>query len=168
MSFAITHTEDTVWRVGPGQSQTFGEIKRRVIEAHAHASEPISLGWKRSLHDDIAELKTECAEEGWDGYGADPLSDEAEFRAHYLIDIAPDSIRPPTIVPSPEGEISLEWHNDRNRSLSVTPLGDHLLIYAAILGLEQTRFGREPYSDSWPSSLLTLLREFFPRARYTA
>lgn len=161
MSFATSKVPSPTWHIGRGQSVTFHHISRRVIEAHAHATEPISSGWKRLLHDEVAELASECSTPGWDGYGADPISEEAELRAHYLIDVAPESIPPPMMIPSPEGEISLEWHVGRNRSLSVTPEADHSLIYAAILGPEQTRYGREPFSDSWPPPIVIMLREFF-------
>ena len=152
------------WEVGSGPPIA-GDVQEVLIKGGTQTSDPISLRWKDLLIDEILEIAVTCHKEGWDGYDAAPISSEAVTSAYNLIFSAPDSIRPPEAVPSPDGEIVFEWHSGRYR-MSVMPSGEEL-IYAANLGPNNVESGRKPLSWGWPRAVLNILSEYFPNARAT-
>ena len=162
----LTPTESTNshWHLGQGLGETSRDLRDAIQRFHAHANEPLSLGWKRNLLDQAQEFGDSCSQAGWDGYDASPISSEAVARALLLIDLIPEWAPPPELAPSPEGEISFEWYSGRNKILSVTPQKG-LLVYAASLGTDHTRYGKVPVLDSWPSDILSILSEHFCDAR---
>ena len=68
-------------------------------------------GWKRVLVDEAFEIYCECSEPGWDGYDALALSKEAFLNAKHFIDLIPDGVSRPDLVPSPDGWLSFEWRS---------------------------------------------------------
>jgi hypothetical protein len=160
MSKVITTTDH---RVRPEESGLSGDsrllcsILKKVDE---HASEPISLGWKRQLHDQAMEIRDECSVTGWDGYGAAAIPRESVIETMHLIHQLPDSVKPPYLVPSPGGYVSFEWHDSEKRGLSVSPKND-LLVWASVLGVDDTRYGRSPTRKGWPQAVLDILKDYF-------
>lgn len=163
MSWAVAQPTSNSWDIGPGLSETFERLRDAVQKSKAHATEPLSLGWKRYLRDRALELGDTCSQEGWDGYDATAISSEAVARALLLIDLLPEWTQPPELAPSPEGEISFEWYSWGDRILSVTPQKG-LLIYAAILAPDHTQYGKAPVGDSWPAEVLAILSRLFVHA----
>ena len=153
------------WLVEPGRSEESDKLRRKLLSAHEHASEPISLGWKRLLYDEAMEIRKQCSAADWDGYDAAPISVEAAARTLKLIRTLPDTIAPPDLVPSPEGEISLEWQDVQRRMVSVTPRPDRL-IWAAMMSDQHTQYGKAPLSEGWPKAVLDILDRYFPNARF--
>ena len=137
------------------------EVLRTVLQkAHDHATEPLSLGWKRQLYDLAMEIGSECSAPGWDGYRGAQIQTKAVIQTLKLISQLPDSSPRPELVPSPEGHISFEWHGSKGRVLSVSPKKE-LLIWASVLGPDDTAYGRSPARKCWPESILTILRDYF-------
>lgn len=135
------------------------------IQPDERTSEPVSLIWKQLILDEILDVAATCSSPGWDDAEALPISLEAVKRACNLIYLAPDSIRPPEIVPSADGEIAFEWRAGRNRILSLMPHGDDL-VFAAVLGRRNDReSGCKELAKGWPVRVWELLAEFFPNAR---
>jgi hypothetical protein len=95
---------------------------------------------------------------GWDGYEANPISDEAIERAKILIGGLPDSGPWPELVPSAEGEIAYEWNLGSSRVLSATPY-PHVIAWAASLGSNGRQFGKMPFNslNPWPRVFLSIL-----------
>lgn len=153
--------------IEPGRSQESEDLRRVLSWAHDHANEPLSLGWKRRLYDRTMEIGDRHSQAGWDGYDAEPITREAVVRTLNLLHLLPESISPPDLVPSPEGEISLEWHDVHKRIVSVTPR-PNLIIWAALTSDQHSQYGKAPLSDGWPSSLLDLLSQYFPNVRFTS
>ncbi|MEC4667912.1 MAG: hypothetical protein VST65_00095 [Nitrospirota bacterium] len=165
MNFGGEALMSSQWEVGSGPPIAWN-IQEVLIKGGTQTSDPISLRWKDLLIDEILEIAVTCHKEGWDGYDAAPISSEALSRACNLIYSAPDSIRPPEAVPSPDGEIAFEWHIGREKMMTVMPRGEEL-IYAAILGPNNVENGRKLLSGGWPSSIVNILLEYFPNARPT-
>jgi len=168
MSWAVAQPTSNLWNIGPrGFSETFDRLEEAIRNSQAHATEPLSLGWKGYLCDRAKELEDACSKPGWDGYDATPVSSEAVARALLLIELLPEWIQLPELAPSPEGEISFEWYSERDRILSVTPQKG-LLIYAAVLGPDHTQYGKAPVRDSWPDEVLAVLSQFFSHAGHSS
>jgi len=153
--------------IEPGRSQESIKLRRVLSGAHDHANEPLSLGWKRRLYDRAMEIGHCYSQIGWDGYDAAPITREAVVRILNLLYLLPESISPPNLVPSPEGEISLEWDDVHKRIVSVTPRSN-LIIWAAMMSDHHSQYGKSPLSDGWPISLLDLLSQYFPHVRFTS
>lgn len=153
--------------IEPGLSQESMKLRHVLSWAHDHANEPLSLGWKRLLYDRTMEIGKRYSGSGWDGYDAEPVGIEAVVRTLRLLYFLPESISPPELIPSPEGEISLEWNDVHKRIVSVTPR-PNLIIWAAMTSDQHSQYGKAPISDGWPSSLLDLLSQYFPNARLTS
>ncbi|MCA9421862.1 MAG: hypothetical protein KC592_12650 [Nitrospira sp.] len=159
MSTAYAPRINTTLNSGDLFGNDLQEYERKSIETQVHASEPISLGgWKNFLLNEAIEIKNDCSELGWDGYEANPISEEALQRAKILIEALPDNSPWPELVPSAEGEIAYEWNLGPSRILSVTPY-PHLLVWAASLGSNSTRCGKMPFHilDPWPRDVLLIL-----------
>lgn len=165
MSRTLAIGTRVTWLGEPGRSEESDKLRRKLLSAHEHAFEPISLGWKRLLYDEAMEIRKQCSTAGWDGYDAAPISAEAVVRTLKLIQTLPDTVAPPDLVPSPEGEISLEWHDVQRRMVSVSPRADRL-IWAAMMSDQDAQYGKAPLSEGWPKTLLDLLDRYFMNARF--
>lgn len=160
MSKVITPTDHRV-RLGESGLGDDSILLRSILKkADEHASEPVSLGWKRQLLDQAMEIQDECSVTGWDGYGAEAIARESVVETMNLIQQLPDSIKPPYLVPSPGGYVSFEWHDFEKRVLSVSPKND-LLVWASVLGADDTRYGRSPARKGWPQAVLDILNDYF-------
>jgi hypothetical protein len=160
VSKLLAHADHSEWLEESGLSVDSTLLRSMLKKAREHASEPVSLGWKRQLHDQAMEIGEECSETGWDGYGAAAIPRESVIKAMYLVHQLPNSVKPPYLVPSPGGYISFEWHDSEKRVLSVSPKND-LLIWASVLGVDDTRYGRSPSRKGWPQAVLDILKDHF-------
>lgn len=156
-----THIE--LW-VEAGLSSDSSLLRSLLEKARQHADEPVSLGWKRRLYDQAMEIGGECSVARWDGYGGAPILGESVVKTLKLISQLPDSIQPPNLIPSPGGYISFEWHDPEKRVLSVSPK-NNLLVWASVLGIDDTRYGRSPARMGWPQAVLDILTEYFTGGR---
>lgn len=164
MSRALAYTTCSELWEESGLSNDSLLLRALLKKARQHADEPVSLGWKRQLYDLAMEIGGECSVAGWDGYDGAPILQEAVIKTLKLISLLPDSAQPPHLVPSPEGYIAFEWHDPRKRVLSVSPKND-LLIWASVLGIDDTRYGRSPARKGWPQPVLDILTECFTSGR---
>lgn len=160
MSRLLPASEGTDWESGLGQSEAFKDLQRALRDVHAHATKPITFGWKQALKDQVLDIGGECSKQGWDGYNAAPITGEAVGRAYDLVIRLPESMRSPDLCPSPEGEISFEWYFGKDRLLSVTPK-ENLLFYAAVLGPDHTASGKGPITNAWSKEISDIFGEYF-------
>ena len=144
-----------------GQSEEYQISYATEDDATSHASEPISQGgWKRDLMDKAIDIYRNCSKEGWDGYDANSVTLQALREFSLLIEKLPPESPKPLIVPTPEGEISMEWFTKGKQVLSVYPKGEYL-IYAASLGPMNNQFGHCPLTEGWSEQLLLMLENYF-------
>ncbi len=105
--------------------------------AEARDARDISRYWSAALDealDDLAGLKQECREPGWDGYRAKSVNAETLEQVVAFLRALPENVPVPDLVPEPDGEVSVEWQNGPRRVFSVS-LGPHeRLSYAGLLG----------------------------------
>lgn len=76
----------------------------------------------------------ECHEMGWDGAGAEAISEQAAERAACLIQVLPENLPLPEVAPEPDGSISLDWIQSRGRLLSLSIGSGNRLPYAWVEG----------------------------------
>jgi len=145
-----------------GVSAESQEIRSMVSRIASQQRILASFGWRDSLLDEVSHISQNCERQGWDGYDAEPISNESAIRAAQLIELLPNSIQTPDVVPEPSGDISLEWHvaDQKNFSLGVS---GQSLVYAGIFGGSSKSYGEERFSRDLPSTVLEILTSYFPQ-----
>ena len=165
MSLAVARTTERIWVSNTGLSQESKQLFRVMKGTRIHANEPVSLGWKRDLYYCAIEIGQECAQAGWDGYGASAIAPEAVTKTLELIAELPELLQAPYLVPSPEGYISFQWHDSERRIVSVSPKEDRL-VWAAMLADDDSQYGKAPLWKGWPQVLIDLLQRYFSNVRF--
>jgi hypothetical protein len=123
------------------------------------ASDHIGAVTREQALQALAAQAESCAQPGWDGHGAEPVSDETCRHARRVLTALPVSVPMPTIGAEPDGHLTLEWYRSPSRvlSLSVGPAGE--LNYAALLGETSRRTGSEVLGSELPHDLIDLINE---------
>ncbi|MBI4568742.1 MAG: hypothetical protein HY719_10135 [Planctomycetes bacterium] len=110
------------------------------------------------------DVARECANPGWDGYAANPVSEITFLRAVTFLRSLPDDIPDPTANADPDGALTFEWRVKPRWSLTVgiEPNGD--LTFAALLGRAR-RTGSGPPHGSVLHEVSALIRRLLCEAR---
>jgi len=95
------------------------------------------FGEKRALREQLHALKSDCANEDWDGYGALALNPDAVATAESLVRALPDGFPLPECAPEPDGSISLDWIVSRHRLFSISVGGSDRLACAWLDGTDK-------------------------------
>ena len=119
-------------------------------EARDSQFETVTFGYSQNnMIIQLNDIFSECSSEGWDGYGAAPVTQETKANARLLIDSMPFYMLPPEIGAEPDGHLTFEWYRNPRCliSVSISPEGD--LHYAALIGASRY-FGTEPFLGEIP------------------
>ena len=87
---------------------------------------PSSKSKSDEIVTELAALYKECSVEGWDGYGAAPVNEEAVNQALLLsLTVIAGGLPVPEFTADPDGEVSLNWYgaNSSVISVSIGPTG---------------------------------------------
>lgn len=113
-------------------------VRKAVTEIEQSTERSMALfGEKAAALSQLAALATECAENGWDGddaVGIDPIAVRAAER---FIRALPEDLPLPEFAPDPDGSISLDWIDSRNRLFSLSIGGNNRLAYAWLDGTDK-------------------------------
>jgi hypothetical protein len=120
----------------------------------------ITLGRKTDVLQSLENLFKECSDEGWDGYEASPITEDAYLEARKLIGNLPINLRMPEVVPEPSGEIGLEWSRGKDRVFVVSLSGKNEIAYAGLFGINKVH-GVEYFGDAIPSTILENIRRLY-------
>jgi len=134
-------------------------IDSRALESHERLSHAWSLDdGRRQVQEALVERFENASRPGWDGYGAEAVSQATYRHAYGVVEALPRGFPMPTVGAEPDGHLTLEWYRNPSRvvSVSVSPEGD--LHYAALLGSAARRNGTEPFLGSIPADLLEIIR----------
>ena len=105
------------------------------------------FGNKAMAISQIWALANECAAPGWDGDDALAMNHIAVFNACAFIRALPDGMPLPEFAPEPDGSISLDWIQSRNRLFSLSVGTNNRLAYAWLDGTDKghavARFNEE-------------------------
>jgi len=85
----------------------------------------------------IRALADDCAHPGWDGSSAAPIDPMAVRTASDFIRALPDEIPLPEFAPEPDGSISLDWIQARDRLFSLSVGKTSRLAYAWLDGVDK-------------------------------
>jgi len=109
----------------------------------------------------LKQLYEECSEEGWDGYNANPITQDAYFEAKKIIDLLPIySLPMPEIVPEPDGGIALEWYKAKRFVFIISVIEKNEIVYAGLFGPNKTH-GTEFFIDNLPQKIIENLRRLY-------
>ena len=124
-------------------------------EARDSQLETVTFGYTQNkMIIQLEEIFSECSSDGWDGYGAAPVTQETYANARFLISCIPfyllsPEILSPEIGAEPDGHLTFEWYRNPRCliSVSISPEGD--LHYASLIGASRY-FGTEPFLGEIP------------------
>jgi hypothetical protein len=130
-------------------------------------SAPAASSLQARAYAELAQIARECCEEGWDSYGAKPVTRATCDRVALFLDDLPAWMAAPDLVPEADGEIALEWYLGKAQTYSISIGEKGPLHYAGLFGQNQEVHGVEPFTDSVPARLLEFISEFLnkPAAR---
>lgn len=78
------------------------------------------FGAKAAALSQLRALANECSAPAWDGRDACAIDPMAVFIAESFIRALPESTPLPEFAPEPDGSVSLDWIQSRNRLLTVS------------------------------------------------
>jgi hypothetical protein len=111
------------------------EAATAVVES-AERSQAL-FGEKAAALSQLWALATECNETNWDGAGAAAIDVGAVINAGDLVRALPAGIPMPEFSPEPDGSVSLDWIESRNRIFSVSVGTGSRLAYAWLDGSDR-------------------------------
>lgn len=106
----------------------------------------------------IGALAKECSEPDWDGEDARPLDRLAALLAAIFIRALPDDIALPEFAPQPDGSISLDWIQSRNRLFTLSAGATDRLAYAWLDGTDKGHAVARFDGEHVPSRVLEGIR----------
>lgn len=168
MSTAILSTDGTSFSIFPGSGSgpNFEELenyyeKLKEKFQEFRVSETLGRPREEALQS-LNEVFEECSEEGWDGYDALPITEDAYIEAIRFIESLPltSFIPMPEIVPEPSGEIGLEWYRGKRQVFVASVRGRNEIVYAGLFGVNKPH-GTEYFGDTLPSVILENLKRLY-------
>lgn len=97
----------------------------------------VLFGRKAEAISQLMVLANECSEEGWDGDEASSINPLAVSMAERFLRALPDDAPLPEFAPEPDGSVSLDWIQSRNRLFSMSVGTSNRLAYAWLDGADQ-------------------------------
>lgn len=95
------------------------------------------FGGKAAAISQLRAIANECAEAGWDGYKASPIEWPSVRVAEEFIRAMPEDLPLPEFAPEPDGSVSLDWIQSRNRLFSLSVGMTNRLAYAWLDGSDK-------------------------------
>lgn len=141
--------------IGP-ENSTLTAFERQLSSA---ASGSVILGWRERLKSEAIDVATKRVRPGWADVDSDPISLESLLATISFIDLLPEGIVSPEIVPEPDGELALEWSPDRENMLSISISGSEI-HYAGLFPGGTKQYGKERFFRDIPATVLELIKRF--------
>lgn len=108
------------------------------------------------LQNEVQNVFAECQHDGWDGYGATPISLDAFNAAQRFVASLPAGVRAPVVSADPDGRFTFQWRSGQYKVLLVSVAANFEIDFAARFG-DSRVYGTETFFDRFPTQLETLL-----------
>ncbi|MDH3975578.1 MAG: hypothetical protein OEV42_14970 [Deltaproteobacteria bacterium] len=153
-NFLPSYTERAVSDDANKLRDTISKVRREIFES-------VSIGEiDREIEIALKEITEECANDNWDGYGANAINVNSLIEAKRFTDTLPTTLPLPEVSVDPDGDISFEWYVRPRRVFSVSIGSDCLLSYAGIIGLNKVH-GEEFFGDEIPKTITDNIQRIF-------
>lgn len=114
----------------------------------------------REQLESLRDVYEEASLRGWDGHGAEPVSEATLAQALAFLDLLPSTSPSPGMSAHPDGELAFEWYVGRGRVLSISVNDAGRLSYAALFDYSSQN-GTEFLLDSLPEAITLALRRLY-------
>lgn len=135
-----------------------GMLKR----AFVHYEQPITLNPRERALQSLKDIFDSHRQQGWDGYDALPISEDAYLEACRLIQLLPSDIVVPEFSADPRGAISFEWYRGPGWVFTLTAKGTGIVVYAGLMGEDNRAYGTQKFRESIPKIILQHIRRVYP------
>ena len=163
MSLAIAPgaSNPAIFWYSEGVSADSQRIRTMIEGISSERRRPVSFAWRDELFDHLQGITENCSDRGWDGYDSEPISREIALLTKRLIEVLPEGMQSPRVIPESDGDISLVWRTDDQKHFVLTMTGP-TLVYAGIFGGLTKSYGEERFSGALPPTILDILTKYFP------
>jgi hypothetical protein len=117
------------------------------------------FGKKAGALSQLATLANECAADNWDGAGASAVSPSALSKAGAFVRALPDGIPLPEFAAEPDGSVSLDWIDSRNRLFMLSIGISDRLAYAWVHGSDKGHAVARFDGENIPALILEGIKE---------
>ncbi|MBF8262450.1 MAG: hypothetical protein HW387_115 [Parachlamydiales bacterium] len=142
-----------------GVSSTSYDLDVCVQQLRNHAEDAVLFGWKTLLRHDLMTAYQDCCEEGWNGYDAEPITKQTILAGETLLELLPDNVMPPEVLPEPTGKISFAWRNAAGATL-VIAVDSNSIAFAELIGSKK-RYGEAKFLSALPDDMKKPLLDYF-------
>ncbi|MCH8473642.1 MAG: hypothetical protein LAT55_00255 [Opitutales bacterium] len=111
-----------------------------------------------SLLNQLHQLAHECANDNWDGYGAEAVNAATLACAEAFVRALPEEIPLPEISAEPDGAITFDWMPLPTKSFTLSVSGSNRLAYAWIDGTDRGHAAVKFAEAKIPSCVLTEIK----------
>lgn len=109
----------------------------------------------------LTAIYNECNEDDWDGLGARAVPIEAIEESLDFVAKIPLDYPMPEIYPE-EGEITLEWHTGRYKTVLLSVRGDGFVYYNGLFGFKDADSGSKSLRDKINPEVISYLDKLYP------
>ena len=95
------------------------------------------FGRKNETISRLHALANDCADDDWDGNGAYAIEPATLLNAQDFVRALPNDVPLPECAPEPDGSISLDWIQSRNKFFSLSVGCNNRLAYAWLDGTDK-------------------------------
>ena len=142
--------------VGAGDA---AQILANLLSAVAKHERNRTADWRPLVQQEIEQVARECSSVGWDGHGANPVSQRTKENAERFVEFLPPDLPAPDPIPLANGHIGMTWDFGPGRVLTISIGESASAAYAGILGNGVRRHGVEPLGDGVAKVLVESIRE---------
>ncbi len=112
---------------------------------------------QRDMFSELFDIYHECKEDNWDEEGAKAISRAAFIDAIKFIEIYPNYLPLPEVVPTMSGAFDFEWDSEEARC-NVELTGDGNIVYAGYFSENDRDYGTKPFKSYIPEALLDIIK----------
>lgn len=163
MSVAVANSGMFFLRTSHGSSPESLMILDTLEKVQEHKERSIVLGWRQELHEKLREIILETPENREVEEEEEPLDLNAIRAASYVIDLLPETLPLPDLVPTSNGGVAFEFDRGKDYLFSLVITRDSRLIYAGVFGENNKQFGEKVFTDELPRTISSILQIYFQK-----